>query len=119
MNKYLTYHYLVRIGLGVIFVAHALIAFFIPDEFIELLENSFVSGLLPMDPQTFVATVIVLNDSIVGLLLISGYKTRLVATWATLWLIGVMIVIGADLFEILEHIGLVFISVALIFESRH
>ena len=117
MKKYLTYRSLIRYGLGTIFITHGLVALIAPTEFIELLENSFVSALLPIDPATFVKTVVMFNDTIVGLLLFSGFRLRLVASWATLWLVGVMIVIGNDLMEILEHIGLLFVSVALIIED--
>lgn len=57
--------------------------------------------------------VIGLNDATVGLLLISGIVTRRVAVWATLWLVGVMVVTGS-LFGVLEHFGLLFMSAALI-----
>ncbi len=112
MKKYLTYNLLIRFGLGIIFLANALAAFFAPAEFIELIENSFVANLLPVSPELFVPLVIGLNDSIVGLLLISGVGKRLVAVWATLWLIGVMVVIGEP-FDMLEHAGFLFMSVAL------
>jgi len=117
INKYLTYNFLVRFGLGVIFIASALAAFFAPDEFIELIENSFVANLLPVSPETFVRVVISLNDFVVGLLLISGFATRRVAIWATAWLTGVMIVIGSP-FDVLEHSGLLFMSIALVLNNQ-
>ena len=118
MNKYLTYNFLIRSGLGVIFVANALTALFAPAEFIELIENSFVGNFLPISPELFVPIVIGLNDSIVGVLLISGIATRRVAVWATLWLVGVMVVIGEP-FDMLEHAGLLFMSVALILGDKY
>ena len=120
MKKYLTYNFLIRFGLGIIFIANALVAFFAPAEFIELIENSFVVNLLPIRPEVFVPIVIGLNDSIVGLLLISGFATRRVAVWATLWLVGVIVVIGiGNPFDVLEHSGLLFMSLALILSGKY
>ncbi len=118
MNKYLTYNFLIRLGLGIIFIANALVAFFAPAEFVELIKNSFVVNLLPISPEVFVPVVIGFNDSIVGLLLISGFATRRVAIWATLWLIGVIVVIGSPL-DALEHSGLLFMSAALILSDKY
>ncbi|MBI3633298.1 MAG: DoxX family membrane protein [Candidatus Vogelbacteria bacterium] len=110
----MTYNFLARFGLGVIFIANALTAFFAPTEFIELIKGSFVVNFLSMSPELFVGVVISLNDSIVGLLLISGLATRRVAIWAMIWLIGVIIVTGKS-FGALEHLGLIFIALSLVF----
>ena len=118
MNTYLNYNFLIRFGLGVIFIANALAAFFAPAEFIELIENSFIVNFLPISPEVFVGLGIVLNDSVVGLLLISGIATRPVAVWATAWLVGVMVVIGEP-FDVLEHAGLLFMSVALVLGNKY
>ena len=83
MNKFLSYNFLIRFGLGVIFIANALTAFFAPAEFTEIIKNSFVANFLPISPEAFVGIVIGFNDAIVGLLLISGFATRRVAVWAT------------------------------------
>ncbi len=118
MNKFINYNFLIRFGLGIIFIANALAAFFAPAEFIEVIENSFVANILPISPEVFVGIFIGFNDAIVGLLLISGFATRRVAIWATIWLVGVMITIGNP-FDILEHIGLLFMSVALVFGDKY
>lgn len=96
---------MIRFGLGIIFIANSLMAFFAPTEFIELIKNSFVVNFLPIRPEIFVPIVIGLNDSIVGLFLFSGFAIRSVAIWAMVWLIGVILVIGSPL-EVLEHSGL-------------
>ncbi|OYV27147.1 MAG: hypothetical protein B7W98_02385 [Parcubacteria group bacterium 20-58-5] len=118
MNKFLNYNFLIRFGLGVIFIANALTAFFAPAEFTEIIKNSFVANFLPISPEAFVGIVIGFNDAIVGLLLISGFATRRVAVWATMWLIGVMIVIGSPL-DVLEHSGLLLMSVALVLNNKY
>lgn len=118
MKKFLNYHYIIRYGLGLIFIANALVAFFAPTEFVEIIENSFIANLLPISPEVFVGIIIGFNDAIVGLLLISGFATRRVAIWATIWLVGVMITIGSP-FDILEHIGILFMSVALAIDDKY
>ena len=118
MNKFLNYNFLIRFGLGIIFITNALVAFFAPTEFIELIKNSFITNLLPISPGKFVLIVIGLNDSIVGLLLISGFATRRVAGWTMVWLVGVMVVIGNPL-DILEHSGLLFMSAALVLGDKY
>ena len=118
MNKFINYNFLIRFGLGIIFIANALAAFFASAEFIEVIENSFVANILPISPEVFVGIFIGFNDAIVGLLIISGFATRRVAIWATIWLVGVMITIGNP-FDILEHIGLLFMSVALVFGDKY
>ena len=118
MNKFLNYNFLIRFGLGIVFLANALVAFFAPSEFIELIKNSFVANILPISPEPFVPIVIGLNDSIVALLLITGISTRRIALWTILWLVGVMIVIGSP-FDVLEHSGLLFMALALVLGEKY
>jgi uncharacterized membrane protein YphA (DoxX/SURF4 family) len=118
MKKFLNYHHIIRYGLGLIFIANALVAFFAPAEFIEIIQNSFIINFLPVGPGVFVKIVIGINDAIVGLLLISGFATRRVAIWATIWLFGVMITIGSP-FDVLEHVGILFMSVALVIDDKY
>lgn len=118
MNKFITYNFLIRFGLGFIFLANSLAAFFAPSEFIELINNSFVANLLPISPELFVTIIIGLNDGIIALLLFLGISIRRVSTWAFIWLIGVMVVIGSP-FDILEHVGLLFMASALILGDKY
>lgn len=113
MHTFLTYQFLIRIGLGVVFLANSLAALFAPAEFIELIENSFVVSFIPIPLEVFVPLVIGFNDGIVALLFFSGIATRRVAMWAFLWLVGVMVVIGEP-FDVLEHAGLLFVALALV-----
>ncbi len=118
MNSYLTYPRLIRIGLALVFLANSLIAFFTPSEFVELIEQSFVINFLPVSVETFVV-FIGINDAAVALLLFSGVGTWYVAVWASLWLVGVMLVLGEPL-EILEEAGFLFMAVALaVNRTRH
>lgn len=111
MNKFLNQKFLVRLGLSIIFIVNALTAFFAPGDFVGIIKDSFIAGFLPVRPETFV-WVIGLNDSIVGLLLISGIATRRVAIWATAWLMGVTVIM-TDPLDMLEHIGLLLVSFSL------
>lgn len=118
MNKFLNYNFLIRFGLGIIFLANSLVAFFAPSEFIELINNSFVSNLIPLRPEVFVPLVIGLNDGIVALLLFFGIATRRVGLWAFIWLVGVMIVVANPL-DVLEHAGLLFMALALVLGKKY
>jgi uncharacterized membrane protein YphA (DoxX/SURF4 family) len=118
MKKFLNYHHITRYGLGVIFIANALVAFFAPTEFIEIIKNSFALNLLPLGREAFTVVIIGLNDTIVGLFLLFGFATRRVAIWAAVWIIGVIVVIGNP-FDILEHLGLLLMAIALFLDDRY
>lgn len=118
MNKFIHYNFLIRFGLGTIFLANSLTAFFVPSEFIELINNSFMVNFLPIRPEIFVPLIIGLNDAIVALLFFFGIATRRVGLWAFIWLIGVMIIIASPL-GILEHVGFLFMVLALIREDTY
>ena len=104
---------ILRIGLGCAFLANSLQAFFSPDDFIKLLNGSFMIHLLPVSAATFVH-FISFSDGIVFLLLVLGVYTEYVAVYAGLWLIGVMSTLGIhDYGDILEHIAFFSIAVYL------
>lgn len=118
MNKLGTYNFLIRLGLGIIFLANSLTAFFTPSESIELINNSFMVNLLPIRPEVFVPLVIGLNDGIVALLLFFDISTRRVAIWAFIWLIGVVTVMGSSL-DALEHAGFLLMALALVLGDKY
>ncbi len=103
---------LIRIGLGLVFLANALTAFFAPSEFIELTEKSFLINILPVSASAFVVGIGI-NDTLVAILLFLNLGKRSVAMWATIWLVGVMIVRGTPL-NILEESGFLFMAIALV-----
>lgn len=115
MKRFLTFPFLIRIGLACVFLANSLTAFLTPSEFQDLVSNSFVAGLLPISVASLV-TFIGFNDLIVSLLLFSGWRTNRVATYATAWITGVVFVIGAFTLDALEHLG--FIAMALALSAR-
>lgn len=115
MNKFLTFPFLIRIGLACVFLANSLTAFLMPGEFQDLISNSFVAGLLPMSVASFV-TFIGFNDLAVAALLFLGWRTSRVAAYAAAWLTGVVFIIGAFTLDALEHLG--FIAMALTLAAR-
>ena len=117
MQKYLTFPIVIRIGLACAFLANSLTAFLAPAEFQELISASFVSGLLPVSVATFV-TFIGLNDLTVAALLVSGWRTKEVALYATLWLLGVIVVIGVVSFDALEHLAFLAMSLSLVMRGN-
>lgn len=105
--------FVLRIGLASAFIANSLQAFLAPDEFIKLLNGSFVIHFLPVSAATFVH-FIGFSDGMISLLLILGVYTEYVAVYAGLWLIGVMATLGVhDYGDNLEHIAFFSIAVYL------
>lgn len=112
MKKYLTFPTVTRIGLAFVFLANSLTAFLTPNEFREIVSNSFVASLLPVSVSSFV-TLIGLNDLTVAILLLIGWRTSRVAAYASLWLVGVILTIGVFSLDALEHLGFLSIAIAL------
>ncbi len=115
MKKYLTAPFIIRIGLACVFLANSLTAFLAPGEFQELVSGSFLAAILPVLPMSVAAfvTIIGVNDLVVAFLFIIGWRTYGVAAYATLWLIGVIAVIGAFSLDALEHLGFLAMAIAL------
>jgi len=107
---------IIRIGLGLVFLANALTAFSAPAELVEIIEKSFVANLLPVSMGLFILLIGV-NDALVATLLFLNRGKRSVAIWAVLWILGVMMVRGAPL-EILEESGFLFMAVALAINNQ-
>src|SRR5438094_966173 len=117
MKNFLTFPFLIRVGLACVFLANSLTAFLSPSEFQDLVSNSFVAGLLPISVAAFV-TFVGFSDGIVALLLFSGWRTSRVAVYATVWLIGVILTIGVISLDALEHLGFLAMAVALATRRR-
>lgn len=101
----------IRIGLGLVFLANSYIAFISPDEFNELISESFLVNLLPVSLDLFVK-FIGISDAIVAALLLIGKGQNYAAVYASVWLVGVMAVIGTkEPSDLLEHFG--FLSMAI------
>ena len=74
--------WLLRFGLGLIFLTKGLVAWFNPSEFRDLLSTSFLHTLIGQtDWFTFVIAV---NDTLLFLLILSGRWHTVVTAWASL-----------------------------------
>jgi len=108
---------ILRCGLALIFLAHFYIAVFNPDEFVNLINGPFL-------PHAFISTallvkLIALSDVVVAILLLFGFGLKYVSAYATLWIIGVMVVSGIKEFpDFLEHLGFLSIAVFLFLNSN-
>ena len=107
---------IIRIGLGLVFLANALTAILEPEEFIELLDASLVSGIMPVSAAAL-TKLIAVNDTIVAILLLAGRGGQLLYLWAALWITGALVIIGKPL-DMLEETGLLAMAAALIVAER-
>ena len=120
MKRYLTFPFVIRIGLACVFLANSLTAFFTPSEFQDLVTNSFVAGLLPLvgiSVSTFV-TLVGCHDMTIALLLFVGWRTAWVAAYATAWFTAVICVIGVVTLDALEHLGFIAMALSLALRKR-
>lgn len=109
---------IIRVGLALVFLANSYIAFISPEEFSELIGKSFLAGLLPIVPDSLVK-FIGISDGAVGILLLLDIKLKYAAAYATLWIIGVMAVIGVkEPGDFLEHFGPLTMSIYLILNNK-
>lgn len=107
---------IIRIGLGIVFLANALTAIFEPTQFTELLDTSFIGGILPISAAAL-TKLIALNDTIVAILLLTSHGGRRLYVWAALWIAGALAIIGKPL-AMLEETGLLAMALALITAER-
>jgi uncharacterized membrane protein len=112
MKKLLSHSFLLRLGLACAFLANSLTAFFSPEEFKDLISGSFVAKILPVSVSAFIIFIGV-NDLVVAILLLVGWKISKVAIWASIWIIGVILVSGLISLNALEHVAFLSLSVAI------
>lgn len=117
MKKFLTYPLLIRLGLACAFLANALTAFFLPAEFQELVSGSFLATILPISVATFVI-FIGINDLLLAGLLFFGWHPSYAATWAALWIIGVILVSGVFSLDALEHLAFLAMALAVALHGK-
>lgn len=117
MSKYSAPQHLIRFGLALVFLANSLTAFFVPSEFIELIEKSFLSNLLPINIGVFII-IIGINDALVSIFLLSNKYVRWVALWAVIWIIGVIMMRG-EFLGTLEEAGFLFMAAALTISKKY
>lgn len=102
---------IIRFGLAAVFLANAYIAWFAPVEFQELLEQSFLADAFGGDFISMFVKLIGVSDSLVALLLLFGFKLKLVSLYASAWILGIIAVTRpVEPADVLEHLG--FLSMA-------
>jgi uncharacterized membrane protein len=112
MSKHLSHSFLLRLGLACAFLANSLTAFFSPEEFKDLVSGSFLVKILPVSVSAFII-FIGINDLVLAILLLVGWKVSKVAIWASIWIIGVILVSGLVSFNALEHVAFLSLAVAI------
>lgn len=117
MKKLLSRDLILRFGLACAFLANSLTAFLYPDEFKEVISGSFISHFLPISVSAFVIFVGI-NDLIVAILLLLGWKVSKVAIWASIWITGVIIVNGVISLDSLERLAFLAIAIFIAFRVR-
>ncbi|OYV26227.1 MAG: hypothetical protein B7W98_03270 [Parcubacteria group bacterium 20-58-5] len=111
---------IIRIGLAFAFLANSLTAFISPQDFLDLINPSFLSVILPFN-ATLLVILIGVNDALVAILLFSGGKrARVIEWWAIIWLIGVLAVkvTGGSYLDALEEVAFVAMGLALVMQGR-
>ncbi len=79
------YEWAYRIGFATIFLVNAIYAAIHPEDFVKLLENNIVASKIGFANQMVMFTAV--NDLVLGILILTGWKKRLVNAWAGIWLI--------------------------------
>ena len=83
-------------GLAGVFIANGLVAWLQPDDFVDLVRDSALSGLLPVKAGAWVAWAIGVNDLALGLLLVAAIRFRRVRppvlAWSGVWLLAVSVI---------------------------
>ncbi len=113
--------YLISLGLACAFLAGVLRGFFEQENFNELIESSFFSGLLSIVP--YFIYIVAFNDFIIAAFLILRIFPKIVAWWATFWLLAVIAVHLSELnleglLDGIEHIALLTMAIFLVMKSR-
>ncbi|MFI5205832.1 MAG: hypothetical protein ACHQVK_02735, partial [Candidatus Paceibacterales bacterium] len=105
---------ILRLGLGLVFLANAWVAWFSPQEFQELITGSVILNHLPAISVSVMTIIIGINDSLLALIFLFNFKPAMknALAWAMIWLIAVMLVILEPV-DILEHLGFFSIALAL------
>ena len=113
--------YLIGLGLACAFLASVLRGFFQQESFNELIESSFFSGIFSAIP--YFIYIVALNDFLVSTFLILRIFPKIVAWWATLWLLVVIAFHISELnveglLDAIEHMGLLAMAIFLVIKSR-
>jgi hypothetical protein len=86
-----------RIGFAGVFLINSLVAIVDPGGFVKLMQNSFMGNFI-QDFTPFV-WMIVLNDLVLGMLILSGRWSHYVLAWSGLWFLAITAIKLSDLFH--------------------
>lgn len=76
-----------RVGFSTIFLSNAWTAVVDPDGFVKLMEGNFLARMVGhFEAQVY---IIAINDLLLGILILTGFKRNFVYAWAGAWLIVV------------------------------
>ncbi len=101
---------IITVGLALVFFANSYAAWFAPDEFRDILQHSFLQSLGVDNLVKFIG----ISDGLVALLLLLGKARKLVAFYAAVWLIGVILVSRPiEVPNIFEHLGFLAMAIYL------
>ena len=107
---------LFRFGLAVIFLANSLTAWFLPDEFREIILISNLASKL--GNTDILVNLIVINDGLLFLLLVLGVWRKPVAIWGLIWILMVIFVTGFLTPDFVEHIGVILLLAGYYFSKN-
>lgn len=109
---------IIRFGLAAFFLANAYSAWFAPDELIGLIGGSFLGNIFSEDFISLFAKLIGVSDGLVALLLLFGFKIKIVSLYAAAWILGVILVtLTQGPADILEHLGILSVAIYLLIVS--
>lgn len=87
--------WLFRIGFASVFLINSIIALLDPSGFIKLMQSSLM-GQFIHDFTPWVR-LIVLNDAVLGVLILSGRYSQYVLAWSGLWFLAITVLKLSDL----------------------
>ncbi|MDE2399935.1 MAG: hypothetical protein KGL67_02935 [Patescibacteria group bacterium] len=111
---------ILRLGLGLVFLSQALMSWFYPQEFKDLIGSSFMFSFFHAIPSSVFLLLIFINDSLLALIILFNYQKLIKAAllWASIYLVLVMLVIWQPI-DILEHFGFLSLAVVLYLEYKN
>jgi len=92
----LTMRWLFRLGFASIFLVNAIVAAIKPHDFISLLSNNVVASLI--GHEDVMVKIAMVNDALLGVLILVGWKRNWINAWAGTWLLLVATIKMMNLF---------------------
>jgi len=93
------------LGIGSFFLTNSVTAWFVADEFKELIEAK--AFLLNIFSSTTWVHLIGVNDALMFLLILSGKWRKAVSLWGIIWLVCVIYITGVLSIDTIERAGII------------